>query len=69
MDDLWSLFYVMPGSYGAFFGIIAGPLGVCASNSKKINRMKCQWIAHIVLVRMRRLNSGIFRIFELSEWN
>ena len=49
--DLRYLFYIMPGSYGAFFGLIAGPLGVCASNSKKTSRMKCQWIAFIVLVR------------------
>jgi len=44
------LYYLMPGAYGSFFGIIAGPLGICASNAKQLSRTKCLWISHIALV-------------------
>ena len=49
-SELWRLWYVMPGAYGSFFGIIAGPLGICATNSKKLSTTKCLWTSHIVLV-------------------
>jgi len=42
-------FYVMPGTYGAFFGIIAGPLGIHAANTKRLSTTKCLWKAHIAL--------------------
>ena len=45
------VWYIFPGLYGSFFGLIAGPLGICASNSKRLSTTKCIWIAHIVLVR------------------
>ena len=46
----WRIYYFMPGSYGSFFGLIAGPLGICGSNSKRLSTTKCHWIAHIILV-------------------
>ena len=49
-STLWYVWYVMPGSYGSFFGLIAGPLGICAANSKRLSATKCNWKAHIVLV-------------------
>ena len=42
--------YALPGSYGSFFGLIAGPLGTCGSNSKRLSTTKRYWIAHIILV-------------------
>ena len=49
-SELWRLWYLMPGAYGSFFGIIAGPLGICASNSKRLSTTKCLWTSHIALV-------------------
>lgn len=34
-NDLWRVYYFMPGSYGSFFGLIAGPIGIGAANSKR----------------------------------
>merc|ERR1712131_249899 len=48
-SELWRLWYLMPGAYGSFFGIIAGPLGICASNSKRLSTTKCLWTSHISL--------------------
>ena len=42
--------YWMQGAYGSIPGIIAGPLGIAAANSKRLSRTKCLWTSHIILV-------------------
>ena len=42
--------YWVQGAYGSLFGIIAGPPGIAAANSKRLSRTKCLWTSHIVLV-------------------
>ena len=51
----------MSGSYGSYFGLFAGPIGIIASMSKKLSRVKSFWIAHIVLVSLNHftMNSEI----------
>jgi len=46
---IWQIWYLMQGAYGSFFGIIAGPLGISASNAKRLSTTKCLWTSHIVL--------------------
>ena len=53
-------FYMLPGTFSAFFGLIAGPLGICASNSKTVSRISCLWKAHIVMV------SSFYFVFKIQ---
>ena len=49
-NSLSSQLYPLPGLYGSIFGGIAGSFGTRAANSKLLSDIRCQWIAHIVLV-------------------
>ena len=47
--------HLMQGSYGAFFGIIAGPIGIRLSYVNQIREMKFLWNAFITFVSPYRL--------------
>ena len=53
----------MQGLYGAFFGIIAGPIGIRLSNENKIRKMKCLWNAFITFVS----SSGYNVIYQIIK--
>ena len=59
--------YFCNGLYGAFWGIIAGPIGIRMSKSNNLSQTKCLWRAYIPLIFITVMGSTAG--FILSVFN
>ena len=48
---------IFEGLYGGFFGIVAGPTGICLSKLNNLSRTQCLWKAYITFIFLTMMGS------------
>ena len=56
-DLLW--FGLFEGLYGGFFGIVAGPTGICLSKLNNLSRTQCLWKVYITFIFFTVMGSTV----------
>ena len=57
LSENLGLFGLLEGLYGGFFGIIAGPTGICLSKLNNLSQTQCLWKAYITFIFLTLMGS------------